>query len=100
MASKRTRSARAARKHPQTAEEYLAEIPQPARVRIMRLREAILSVVPSDSTEVISYGIPAFKRGKVLVWYAAFANHCSLFPTASVIEAFKGELKGWTTSRG
>ena len=66
----------------------------------MRLREAILSIVPGDSTEVISYGIPAFKRGKVLVWYAAFANHCSLFPTASVIEALKGELKGWTTSRG
>jgi uncharacterized protein YdhG (YjbR/CyaY superfamily) len=56
--------------------------------------------VPADTTEVISYGIPAFKHKKVLVWYAAFANHCSLFPTASVIEAFKGELKGFSASKG
>jgi uncharacterized protein YdhG (YjbR/CyaY superfamily) len=31
--------------------------------------------------------------------YAAFSNHCSLFPTAAVIEAFKDELKGFTRSK-
>ena len=31
------------------------------------------------------FGIPAFKHKKVLVWFAAFSEHCSLFPTASVI---------------
>jgi len=56
--------------------------------------------VPPDATEIISYKIPAFKHKKVLVWYAAFANHCSLFPTASVIEAFKDELSGFSTSKG
>jgi hypothetical protein len=35
----------------------------------------------------------------VLVWFAAFSNHCSLFPTASVVEAFKNELKGFSTSK-
>jgi uncharacterized protein YdhG (YjbR/CyaY superfamily) len=34
------------------------------------------------------------------VWFAAFSNHCSLFPTAAVIEAFKDELKGFSTSNG
>jgi uncharacterized protein YdhG (YjbR/CyaY superfamily) len=34
------------------------------------------------------------------VWFAAFSSHCSLFPTASVIEAFKDELKGFSTSKG
>ncbi len=34
------------------------------------------------------------------MWFAAFSNHCSLFPTASVIEAFKNELKGFPTSKG
>jgi len=34
------------------------------------------------------------------VWYAAFSNHCSLFPTGAVIEAFKNELKGFSTSKG
>jgi uncharacterized protein YdhG (YjbR/CyaY superfamily) len=44
--------------------------------------------------------MPAFKYSGVLIWYAAFADHCSLFPTASVIEAFQKELKGFTLSKG
>jgi uncharacterized protein YdhG (YjbR/CyaY superfamily) len=36
----------------------------------------------------------------VLVWFAAFSGHCSLFPTASVIETFKDELKGYALSKG
>jgi uncharacterized protein YdhG (YjbR/CyaY superfamily) len=34
------------------------------------------------------------------VWYAAFAEHCSLFPTAAVIDEFKEELKAYTVSKG
>jgi uncharacterized protein YdhG (YjbR/CyaY superfamily) len=56
--------------------------------------------MPPDATEIIGYGIPAFKHKKVLVWFAAFSNHCSLFPTAAVIEEFKKELKGFSTSKG
>ena len=44
--------------------------------------------------------IPAIKYNGVLVWFAAFSNHCSLFPTAAVVEAFKDELKGFSTSKG
>jgi uncharacterized protein YdhG (YjbR/CyaY superfamily) len=36
----------------------------------------------------------------MLVWYAAFADHCRLFPTAAIVEAFKDELKGFKTSKG
>jgi uncharacterized protein YdhG (YjbR/CyaY superfamily) len=36
----------------------------------------------------------------VLVWFAAFSNHCSLFPKASVIDKFEKELKGYSTSKG
>lgn len=65
-----------------------------------QIRAAIRSVVPPEATEIISYKIPAFKHKKVLVWYAAFANHCSLFPTAAVIDTFKEELKDFSTSKG
>ena len=34
------------------------------------------------------------------MWYAAFANHCSLFPGVSVIEAFQSELRAFHTSKG
>jgi len=61
---------------------------------------AIRSAAPPEATETISYGMPAFKYKGVLVWFAAFSKHCSLFPTASVVEAFKNELKGFSTSKG
>jgi uncharacterized protein YdhG (YjbR/CyaY superfamily) len=85
---------------PKTVDEYLAGIPEPARSTLNKMRAAIRSAVPPEATETISYRIPAFKHKGVLVWFAAFSDHCSLFPTASVIEAFKNELKGFTTSKG
>lgn len=85
---------------PQTVEEYFAAVPEPARSALTQIREAIRSVVPAEATEIISYKIPAFKHKKVLVWYAAFANHCSLFPTAALIDTFKDELKDFSTAKG
>jgi len=64
------------------------------------MRAAIRSVVPRGATETISYRIPAFRHNVVLVWYAAFADHVSLFPTGSVIEAFRDELAEFKTSKG
>jgi uncharacterized protein YdhG (YjbR/CyaY superfamily) len=79
---------------------YLAAVPEPARSTLNKVRAAVRAAAPAEATEIISYGIPAIKHNGVLVWYAAFADHCSLFPTASVIEAFKKELKGFTLSKG
>ncbi len=64
------------------------------------MRAAIRSAVPPEATEAISYKFPAFQYNGPLLWYAAFSDHCSLFPTAAIIAAFKKELKGYTTSKG
>ena len=85
---------------PKNVDEYLAGLPEPTRSTLNKIRAAIRSAVPAETTETISYGIPAFKHKGVLIWFAAFANHCSLFPTASVIEKFKNELKGFAKSKG
>src|SRR5438094_6816188 len=85
---------------PKTADQYLAGVPEPARSTLNKIRAAIRSAAPPEATETISYGMPAFKYKGVLVWFAAFSNHCSLFPTASVVEAFKNELKAFSTSKG
>jgi uncharacterized protein YdhG (YjbR/CyaY superfamily) len=85
---------------PKSVDEYLARVPEPACSTLNKVRAAIRSAVPPEATETISYGIPAFKHKQVLVWFAAFSKHCSLFPTASVIEAFKKDLKGFSTSKG
>lgn len=83
-----------------TVDEYLTAIPEPVRYTLSKVRAAIRSVVPAETTEVISYGMPGFKYKGMLMWYAAFSDHCSLFPTASVIEKFKEELKPFRTSKG
>jgi len=86
---------------PTDFDEYIAGVPEPARSALKKMQEAIRAAAPREATETISYRIPAFKsKNGVLVWYAAFSSHCSLFPTASVIEAFREELKGFSTSKG
>jgi len=83
-----------------TVEAYLARVPEPARDTFEKLRAAIRSVVPAEATETISYQIPAIKHKGILVWFAAFSSHCSLFPSAAVIDSFKDDLKNFTTSKG
>ena len=66
-----------------------------------KLREVIRKIVPAEATEGISYGMPVFKYKRPLIGYAAFSDHCSLFPmSASVLAGLKDELKGYKTSKG
>jgi uncharacterized protein YdhG (YjbR/CyaY superfamily) len=84
-----------------SVDEYLAGVPEPARSTLNKIRAAVRSVVPPEATESVSYRIPMFKYKGLLVGYAAFAEHCSLFITnPSVLDTFKDELKGFRTSKG
>jgi uncharacterized protein YdhG (YjbR/CyaY superfamily) len=86
---------------PKTVDAYLDNVPEPARSTLKHIRAVIQSVVPKQTTEVISYGIPMFKFRGMLVGYAAFRDHCSLFPTGSgVVEKFAKELKAYSTNKG
>jgi uncharacterized protein YdhG (YjbR/CyaY superfamily) len=85
---------------PQAVDHYLAGLPQPARSTLTKIRTVIRSAAPPEATEGISYGMPMFKYKGLLVGFAAFSNHCSLFPGPSVIETFQDELKSYPTSKG
>ncbi len=85
---------------PKSIDEYLAAVPEPAHTTLQKVRAAIRSSLPPGATETISYKIPAFKHGEIIIWFAAFANHCSIFPTARVIEQFKNDLKPYIISKG
>jgi uncharacterized protein YdhG (YjbR/CyaY superfamily) len=83
-----------------TVDEYLERIPEPASSTLNKVRAVIRSVAPPDATESISYGIPTFKYKGMLASYAAFSDHCSLFPGAGPTIEFKNELKTFQTSKG
>ncbi|MGH9659653.1 MAG: iron chaperone, partial [Bryobacteraceae bacterium] len=82
-------------------DEYLAGVPEPARSTLNKIRAAIRSAVPPEATEAISYRMATFNCNGPLLGYAAFSNHCGLYPMSPpVIEAFKNELKDFPTSKG
>src|ERR1035441_6978672 len=85
---------------PRTVDEYLAGVPEAARGTLNKLRATIRSVVPPETTEALSYGMPAFHYKGALVAYAAFKKHCSFFPMqASLIDEMKDELGNYRTSK-
>lgn len=82
-------------------DEYLAGVPEPARSTLSRIRAVIQSAVPPETTEAISYGIPTFRYKGALLAFAAFSNHCSLFPMSlAIMGAFKKDLERFDASKG
>ena len=80
-------------------DEYLAGVPKEARATLEKLRRTIKAAAPMAS-EGISYQIPMYKHHGMVVGFAAFKNHCSIFPGAAVMDAFREELKPYDTSKG
>lgn len=85
---------------PKTVDEYLERVPPEFRATLQRLRRTIKAAAP-DAEEVISYRMPAFRQNGMLVYFAAFADHCSLFVgSATVRRRFSTELKPFMTGKG
>ena len=83
----------------ETIDDYLASQPLEKRATLEKFRTIIQKAAPK-ATEVISYGMPAFKQEGILVYFAAFKNHYGFFPSASPIIVFKKELLPYKTSKG
>jgi len=99
-ANAKSKSVKLGNAAPRSVDEYLAAVSEPARSTLHKIRAAIRSALPPEASEAISYRMPSFKYKGPLLWYAAFSDHCGLFPTAAVIAAFKNELKGFSTRKG
>jgi uncharacterized protein YdhG (YjbR/CyaY superfamily) len=81
------------RRIPGTVDEYLADVPGEAKRALKKLRRAVRASAP-NAMETISYQIPTFKQNGMLIAFAAFTNHCSIFPATKVIKTkFRNELK-------
>lgn len=78
---------------------YLRAVPPAQRAALQKLRKTIKAAAP-EATEGISYGMPCFKHHGMLVCFAAFKDHCSLFAGAYLTKAFKNEIAAYDTSKG
>jgi uncharacterized protein YdhG (YjbR/CyaY superfamily) len=86
---------------PRTIDQYLASVPDDKRAALEKLRRTIKAAAPR-AEECISYQLPAFRLdGKPLVAFGAAKNHCAFYPmSACTLEAHRGELEGYDTSKG
>jgi len=86
---------------PRTIDDYLARVSPAKRALLQKLRKTIRAVAPK-AEECISYGIPAFRlNGRSLVFFGAWANHCSFYPGSSTtLKKFRNDLKGFQITKG
>lgn len=83
-----------------TIDEYIFLQPKEVQVYLQKLRQTIKSAAP-NAEETISYKMPAFRYHGMLVYFAAFKNHYSLFPAnGSIIATMNEELKKYKTGKG
>lgn len=69
------------RRPAKTIDEYIERCAPDVRPILRRIRSTITKAAP-DATETISYGIPAFRLRRIVVYFAAFKNHIGLYPPA------------------
>jgi uncharacterized protein YdhG (YjbR/CyaY superfamily) len=82
---------------PKTIDEYLMPLPEAIQIVLEQLRQKIRDTAP-QAEELINYNIPAFKYQGMLVYFAAFKNHCTFFVgNGSLVNAMKAELKDYKT---
>lgn len=84
-----------------TIDEYLAQVPEPARSTLEKMRAMVRAAAPKEAEECISYGMAAFRYKGPLVGFAAFAGHCGFFVmSGTLLGEFTEELKEYATSKG
>jgi uncharacterized protein YdhG (YjbR/CyaY superfamily) len=84
---------------PKSIDEYISRCPPEVRAKLERLRKEIRAAAPG-SEERISYKMPAFALGGILVYFAAHERHIGFYPTGSGIEAFQARLSAYKFSKG
>jgi uncharacterized protein YdhG (YjbR/CyaY superfamily) len=79
---------------------HAARTPE-VRKHLKRIHDAIKSAAP-DAEEVFSYRMPGFRLdGKVLMWYAAWKDHTSMYPiTGAVRTKHAKAIAGYKNSTG
>jgi uncharacterized protein YdhG (YjbR/CyaY superfamily) len=70
------------------------------RAPLENLRKTIKAAAPK-AEECISYQLPAFRQGRMLVAFGATATHCAFYlMSPSTVEAHRDDLEGYDTSKG
>ena len=80
-------------------DEYIEQFPVDVQKILRKLRSTIRKAAPK-AEEKISYGIPAYSLHGVLIYFAGFKNHISVYPARRGETEFTEELKTYKGGKG
>jgi uncharacterized protein YdhG (YjbR/CyaY superfamily) len=87
------------RKAPKSIDEYISRCEPEARLILRHIRATLAKAVP-DATETISYGIPAFRLRRIVVYFAAFRHHIGLYPPVKGNAALERAIAPYAGEKG
>ena len=82
-----------------SVDEYIAVADPQAKKALKDIRKTIKAAAPK-AEEVISYQIPGYKYHGMLVFFARWKNHISLYPAPWGAESLKKEMSAYEGSKG
>jgi len=82
-----------------TVDEYIALAEPKVKKALKDIRKTIKTTAPK-AEEVISYQIPGYKYHGMLVFFAAWKDHISLYPAPWSAESLKKEMSFYEGSKG
>lgn len=81
-------------------DHYINAFPDEIQIILTSVRKAVKEIIP-EAEEVISYQIPAFKlNGKIVIYFAAWTNHISVYPKPGSNEALNKQLAKFKGGKG
>lgn len=86
-------------KIPKTVDEYIAGFDKDRQKVLNKIRKLVKTEAP-EATEKISYGMPAFFLKKNLLYFAAFEDHYSIFPSPRGIDELAEETAPYRSGKG
>jgi uncharacterized protein YdhG (YjbR/CyaY superfamily) len=82
-----------------THEDYLTQCAPEARARLEAIRAEAERLVPG-AERTIAYKMPALRKGRVFVYFAAFKNHIGIYPPVTAPASLVEELSRWRGPKG
>jgi len=83
-----------------TVDEYLLSFPPDTQTMLRKIRKTIKAAAPAGTEELISYGIAGYKYHGMLIYFAGYTNHVSVYPAPRGVEEFKKELAAYKGGKG
>ncbi|MBL8486650.1 MAG: hypothetical protein JNK22_06160 [Rhodocyclaceae bacterium] len=80
-------------------EAYFETLPGDVKVRLQQIQASVLSLIPG-ATKCISYSMPAFRDGRVFLYFAAFKKHIGIYPPVARDAALIQELAQFRGPKG